>query len=996
MLSRLSTKLIHTKVWHKLSASIKHFERLQNRVDSQINVAQRQEVPPVEGRSVDRAEHDNGWQEFIDICTDWLWETDIEHRFSWLSPGANRQTETAPDLSPLLQQRLLDLVILELSPDYWEEVAKAITARQIFRNVLLCLQIEQKLSWMHLSGKPRFSVDGKFQGYRGCAVEIGQPIGNDTVFSAILEGNLRNCGIALFDDQAALVAWNQEFSELHSYLSEQLQVGMNCRQWLIQQKAQNVLTSPGDCVEEWLDSHCNDRLQSEIIHLNGWGWRKCACIKRQDGGFLWLETAMPKLGAESELLNNALTQVPAKDGLAVILIDGDSLSIRDANAAACDLYDCALTDLLESNILDLFAQTDEGVSFIGRALAQGSGYTSWVLHRTKRGAAVAVEMSVSELQLSAASGFCLTMRSIAMLPTENRTALLERLQDFTEIAVDVAWELDSEFRMVYASDRLLSMLDRSAASIVGVDFAQALQPIVSDPSTLQAYQHKMYSRESVAMELPFQLANSAIRVYRMTAKPIFGAENEFQGYRGVGQDITDSFQLSQQLIYQATHDELTGLINRREFEHRLAGARERSKTSGVEHVLCYVDLDQFKIVNDTVGHNAGDQLLRQVAGILSSRVRRHDTVARLGGDEFGLLLDGCGLEDACRIAQSLIDDLKSFRFSWQEHQFEIGASIGMVPINPSSSTVSHLLSLADIACYAAKDGGRNRYHVYQIEDQELVQRHADLRSAASLSQALQDDRFILLAQSIYDLNLGDGDFDEINHSANKTEHVELLLRVTDTEGHILKPGAFIPAAERFGLMATIDRWVINTALTQYESFFGKGAKVKLSINLSALSLTDPGMTDYIKAQIAKSSVPPDRICFEITETAAIRNFSQAKRFVAELRELGCLFSLDDFGSGLSSFSYLREFAVDYLKIDSSFVRHMALDPVNRTLVAAINNVGHAMGMHTIAEGAEDRETVALLRELGVDYVQGFIVAKPRLLYRHSRAPKISQQKLLAI
>ena len=989
MLSRLSTKLVKAGIWRKSPA--KTYSTETPRDGAQRDGAQRSGAQ----RDDDQV-HTTSWHEFIEIGTDWLWETDTEHRFSWLSPGAARQATDSVELGKLQQQRLLDTAISELSPEYWDYMAKALAARQVFRNAVVCLRVEHSLRWVQLSGKPRFSEQGEFQGYMGCASELerSEYLGSD--FGGVLGKDRLDCGIAIFDPQTSLIAWNRPFAALHDYLGEQLKAGLSCRQWLMLQQALNLLNCADEAVDQWLDSRCDELFQSahsEIVHLHGLGWRKCDRLKRQDGGLIWLETPMPQLIEEPQLLNNVLTQVPAKERLAVLIVDSGKLSIRDANAAATALYDCSLGDLLSSNILDLFAQTDEGISFIGRALAQGSGYASWVLHRTKRGDTVAVEMSVSELQLSAASGFCIAIRPIAAARAENRTALLERLQDFAEIAVDVAWELDSEFRMVYASERLLDMLGQSAASLIGLDFAQSLQAIVSDPSVLQAYQHKMFSRETVTIELPLQLPNSTIRVYRMTAKPILSAEGEFKGYRGVGQDITDSFQLSQQLIYQATHDELTGLINRREFEHRLSSARERSKTSGVEHVLCYLDLDQFKIVNDTVGHTAGDQLLRQVAGILSSRVRRHDTVARLGGDEFGLLLDGCGLDDACRIAQNLINDLKSFRFSWQEHQFEIGASIGMVPISPTSSTVSHLLSLADIACYAAKDSGRNRYHVYQVEDQELLQRQADLRSAASLSQALQEDRFMLLGQPIQALHpVG------VNDEAvlPQAEHVELLLRVADTEGHILKPGAFIPAAERFGLMATIDRWVINMALTQYEVFFGKNSQVKISINLSALSLTDPGMTDYIKTQIDSSAMAPNRICFEITETAAIRNFSQAKRFVAELRELGCLFSLDDFGSGLSSFSYLREFAVDYLKIDSSFVRHMVADPVNCTLVAAINDVGHAMGMRTIAEGAEDEATVALLSKLGIDYVQGFVIAKPRLLYRHSRAPKISPQKLLAL
>ncbi|MCB1717339.1 MAG: EAL domain-containing protein [Candidatus Competibacteraceae bacterium] len=805
-----------------------------------------------------------------------------------------------------------------------------------------------------------------------------------------LNGAVVGSGLALFGPQSQLLAWNTRFAQLHPYLGGHLSVGLDIRHWLELQLEQGIISlDDGQDAAAWLEQRLA-QLSQPVAADRGWlndaiSWRHYQRLSLSDGRMLWLENPMGP-ASDEQVGEAARVRIPSGDAPAVLLLDSRTLRIIDSNAAAANLYECARAELVGLNVLDLFAHTDEAISFIGRALAQGSGYANRLTHHTLPGKPFSVVMHITELEHAGNNNsVCLIIN-----PSANTDApvpgggneLLQRFQDFAEIAVDVAWELDAANRLVYVSESLAKLIGRTALALQGQDFSMVLQGMTHEPKSVRSFLQRLEAKSAATTELTVQLSNNAVAVYRMIAKPVLGPGGEFKGYRGVGQDITDSYQLSQQLIHQATHDELTGLINRREFEHRLAGARERSKTSGIEHVLCYLDLDQFKIVNDTVGHNAGDQLLRQVAGMLASRVRKHDTVARLGGDEFGVLLDGCGLDIACRIAQALIDDLKSFRFSWQDNHFEIGASIGLVPIGMSSSTVSHLLSLADIACYAAKDGGRNRYHVYQPEDEEVAQRQADLRSAASLSQALHDKRFILLGQSIEPLQQA---------SDSVCEHIEILVRVADTEGHILEPGAFIPAAERFGMMAAIDRWVVSSALAQYATVFKNSSNGSgiMAINLSGLSLTDPDMTNYIQTELKNSRVPPDCICFEITETAAIRNFAQAKRFVAELRQLGCLFSLDDFGSGLSSFSYLREFSVDYLKIDGSFVRRMAQDKVNHTLVSAINDVGHAMGMQTIAESAEDKETVSLLQKMGVDFVQGYGVSKPRLLYRHARAPNLA-------
>jgi diguanylate cyclase (GGDEF)-like protein/PAS domain S-box-containing protein len=451
-----------------------------------------------------------------------------------------------------------------------------------------------------------------------------------------------------------------------------------------------------------------------------------------------------------------------------------------------------------------------------------------------------------------------------------------------------------------------------------------------------------------------------------SAAPIRDAAGEVSGIVLTFNDVTETRRMAQQMAHQATHDPLTGLVNRRDFERRLEHARRSAASHGLQHALCYLDLDRFKIVNDTAGHAAGDELLKQVAEILRGQIRGRDTLARVGGDEFSLLLENCELEKATEIGRSLMDSIREFRFLWEGRTFEIGVSIGIVPTDKNDESVVELLSKADIACYTAKDLGRNRIHVYQPKDSQTARRHIEIRRAADLSDALNEERFRLYSQPICPLKSALGD----------RQHFELLLRLLDNDGKIVLPGAFIPAAERYGLMPAVDRWTIGTAFGLYHhSFPGNGA-ASIAINLSGSTLNDDTLLDFVKQQLKQSCIPPGRICFEITETAAISNLTRATRFIAAMKGLGCRFALDDFGSGLSSFTYLKNLPVDYLKIDGSFVRDMVEDPIDHAMVAAINEVGHIMGIQTIAEFACTESVVGELRKLGVDYAQGHALGYP--------------------
>ncbi|MDO8704597.1 MAG: EAL domain-containing protein [Sulfuricaulis sp.] len=434
-------------------------------------------------------------------------------------------------------------------------------------------------------------------------------------------------------------------------------------------------------------------------------------------------------------------------------------------------------------------------------------------------------------------------------------------------------------------------------------------------------------------------------------------------------DVSRARKMAKQLSYQASHDDLTGLFNRREFERRLAKLVDSSESGNQEHTLCYMDLDQFKIVNDTCGHIAGDELLRQFTAILRGTIRDTDTVARLGGDEFGILFARCNAEVAKRIAENLLSRVKEYRFAWKEYAFDVGVSIGLVSIASGEQSVTDIMSAADVACYAAKDAGRNRVHVYHLEDSELKQRHGEMRWVSRIGKALEQDRFQLYCQKIV----------PVVDSKNSAPHYELLIRLLDEEGKIIPPLAFIPAAERYNLMTSIDRWVVGKAFETFSANAGIVSGWLFSINLSGQSLSEEGFLKFVIDTFDKTGVAPDRVCFEITETTAMVNLTRATQFIAVLKGMGCHFSLDDFGTGLSSFGYLKALNVDYLKIDGSFVRHIVSDPVNRAVVEAANQIGHAMGIKTVAEFVESNEIMEILRQIGVDYAQGYAVGKPHPL-----------------
>ena len=454
---------------------------------------------------------------------------------------------------------------------------------------------------------------------------------------------------------------------------------------------------------------------------------------------------------------------------------------------------------------------------------------------------------------------------------------------------------------------------------------------------------------------------------RESAAPIFGDNGELLGAVLVITEVTQLRALQQRMTHLATHDPLTGLINRREFELRLADAITTTSSGFRQFALCYLDLDEFKVVNDTCGHSVGDQLLQQITSVLGAVTREGDTLARLGGDEFGILLADCDLDEAEIQARKVIDAVRQYRFIWEDRVFEIAASIGIVPISAGRGNLAELLSAADSACYVAKDSGRNQIHVSRIDGTAITVRHTEMRWIEQINRALDEDRFRLYKQPIRPLQTPDG-----------PEFHELLLRLVDVHGAIVAPSQFISAAERYRMMPVIDLWVVGAALDSIGRFDNSPEHMSatFTINLSGQSFGNSELKNLILGGLERLRIPPRQVMFEITETAAISNLSVALDFISALKDCGCRFVLDDFGSGLSSFRYLKSLDVEFLKIDGELVREIAHDPIQREMVAAIHRIGESMGIQTIGEWVEDAEIESTLRDIGVDYAQGYGVGRP--------------------
>jgi len=511
------------------------------------------------------------------------------------------------------------------------------------------------------------------------------------------------------------------------------------------------------------------------------------------------------------------------------------------------------------------------------------------------------------------------------------------------------WDSDSARGLPLG--RVFSLFNDDSRASIEEPVMQSLQ---SGKSLTSTHDHILGRNDGSRLSIQYSIS------------PIMSDDETPFGVVLVFHDVTENRSMARQISYQAAHDQLTGLINRAEFEMRLEYALDSARSENAHHVLFFLDLDQFKLVNDTCSHAAGDALLKDIAGLLQGCLRNSDILGRVGGDEFGVLLRNCSLQVAEEIAGNMSSLIKATRFESCGRTFETSASIGIATIDSGSISVTEVMKAADLACYAAKDAGRSTIHVFQASDTELARRHEEMQWVSRLKDAINDDRLVLYCQDIV----------PVTQDTTGTRHFEVLVRMRDEEGRLINPNRFLPAAENYNMITAVDRWVVEHSFAWYS---GRDERMLMSINLSGKSVTDPAFLEFIKGKLVEYHINAEDICFEITETAAIAKLDMAAGFMHELHKLGCRFALDDFGSGLSSFAYLRSLPVNYLKIDGSFVRNIDSDKVNAAMVNAINQLGVVMGIKTIAEFVENDDIIRKLADIGVDYAQGYGVASPKPL-----------------
>ena len=616
-----------------------------------------------------------------------------------------------------------------------------------------------------------------------------------------------------------------------------------------------------------------------------------------------------------------------------------------------------------------------GNNFV-RFKESGEVYNLEVEMQRKDGSILPVE--VNSTAVTDAAGNYLTSRS-TLFDVSARKAAEQALRTsearfrlLLESAGEGIYGLDTQGRCIFVNDAALEMLGYTRDELIGQPTHPRIHHSHEDGTAYDDAECSIYDafRSGVArrsMIEPMWRKDGSMMIAEYSAYPL--RENDvISGAVLVFRDVTESQALASQLAWQATHDALTGLVNRLEFERRLTQVLDRAHREGGVHALCYLDLDQFKVVNDTCGHAAGDELLRQISSLLEGRMRQRDTLARLGGDEFGILLEHCPSDQALRLALALRDAVRDFRFSWQGRSFSVGVSIGITPLSVSVESAAAAMSAADAACYVAKEQGRNRAHLYQADDANLAEHRSQMLWVSRLTQALDEDRFRLYYQSIVPLSSG----------PSARPHHEVLLRLQEPDGRLVEPMAFMPAAERYNLMPAIDRWVLREVIHSSAAAQRDAQPRPLfAVNLSPRSLVDDHLPEYLRELLTSHNVPGDMLCLEITEAAAVENLTRASQRIAEFRQLGCRIALDHFGSGMSSFTDLRSLPVDYLKIDGGFIRSLADDRLNRAVAEAINRVAHVMTIQTVAECTETDAVVMVLKELGIDHAQGYVLGMPQ-------------------
>ena len=552
----------------------------------------------------------------------------------------------------------------------------------------------------------------------------------------------------------------------------------------------------------------------------------------------------------------------------------------------------------------------------------------------------------------------------------------ERAEITLHSIADAVITTDTEQRILYANPITETMFGRTQKQLMGKRVSEIIS--FSDSTTgfpiTGALENALMKQRITSCD-----GHSVLEVPGKTklpieerASPIFDREGNLTGGVLCLRDVSVAREYLQRRSWEATHDLLTSLINRREFENLISHALNDAKDRNKHYVVCYMDLDRFKVVNDSSGHAAGDELLIQLTQLIQPRVRDSDTFSRLGGDEFGLLLDDCSLENGQLIANDILAAVTDFQFTWDGVPHRIGISIGLTTITNDNFSVAEVLGEADSACYWAKEQGRNRVCVYRASNMDLAARRSETGWVGRITSALSENRFVLYHQTYQTLTPQD----------NACLHLEVLLRMVENDGEIIAPGRFLPAAERYNLMPEIDCWVIDKVFSEFHNLVNLHFEtaIMVNINLSGASLNSPNLLEFIKNRILQYDVSPESICFEVTETVAVKHMKSAIEFINACKEMGIKFALDDFGTGTSSFGYLRDLPVDYLKIDGSFVRNLEHNSVDKAMTESINRIGHLMGKITVAEFAENDNTIDILRDMGVDFAQGYGVCMPKPLF----------------
>jgi diguanylate cyclase (GGDEF)-like protein/PAS domain S-box-containing protein len=660
------------------------------------------------------------------------------------------------------------------------------------------------------------------------------------------------------------------------------------------------------------------------------------------------QAALDVLKREIEAMRSAASRSREEDNNILILnknIDSSAVdpAVRRLQAAARAAMDTALAEAREV--------TRKAMALVGGLGLIVIALSIWVAVRVTRRVAATEAALQHEMELAQ-----VTLHSIGDgVITADDTGLVEYLNPAAErytgwsTAEALGRPVNDIFRVV--DDRTGTPID-------------SLGPRAGEQDAEAAVSVRLIDRNE--RECPVRYSHEPIR---------------HQGGRTFGtilvfHDISQIRAMAQQLLWQASHDSLTGLVNRREFERRLADLVTTAKEQDRNHALMFMDLDNFKAVNDTCGHNAGDELLRQLTTVMASKLRASDTLARLGGDEFGVLLESCPLDHALRIANAVRETVREFRFVWQDKTFNVGVSIGLVPVTVASGAVEAVLATADATCYEAKKKGRDCVQVHHPGEGDASGRHAELHIVSEISSAFEHGRFRLLRQGIVPVKKG----------GNALVNYEVLVRMVDSSGNMLAPMAFIPAAERYNLLTSLERWVISSLIAYLHEQCERGlintqpyGGGYYSVNLSGASINDKSFPDFVRNLLTRYRLPPGLLCFEVTESIAISNLKRAAELMQGLKSQGCRFALDDFGTGMSSFAYLKYLPVDILKIAGTFVTDLVNDPMDCAIVEAVNRIGHILGMETVAESVEDAATLARIGELGIDYAQGFFLMHPEPL-----------------